>query len=221
MLGHSSDQHPWFQESRQSQTNAKADWYVWADPKSDGTPPNNWLSPFGGSAWAWESQRSQYYFHNFLESQPDLNLHHPDVREAQLNNVRFWLDLGVDGVRLDSVGFYFHDQRLRDNPSKGGCRTNQGGLAPNSPYGYQRHDHDSGQPEVSAFLRELRTVLDEYSGRTSLGEVSVADDAIGSMAEYTSDNDKLHMAYTFEPLGRVDDTRPYPLGDRGGGVAHR
>lgn len=200
VLGHSSDQHPWFQESRQNRTNAKASWYVWADPKLDGTPPNNWLSPFGGSAWTWDSRRSQYYFHNFLESQPDLNLHNPEVRRAQLSNLRFWLDLGVDGVRLDAVGFYFHDRQLRDNPQKGRNRPNQAGLGLNNPYSYQRHEHDNRQPENIGFLQELRTVLDEYAGRTSVGEV-FADDSIGAMAEYTSGNDKLHMAYTFELLG--------------------
>ena len=201
VLGHSSDQHPWFQESRQDRTNAKADWYVWADPKPDGTPPNNWLSPFGGCAWTWDPRRSQYYFHNFLESQPDLNLHHPDVRRAQLDNLRFWLDLGVDGVRLDAVGFYFHDPLLRDNPPTGQGESNRAGLAPDSPYGYQRHEYDSGQPETPGFLREVRVVLDAYPGRTSIGEV-FADDPIGAMATYTAGHDKLHMAYTFELLGQ-------------------
>ncbi len=116
VISHTSDQHPWFQESRQDRTNPKADWFVWADPKPDGTPPNNWLSIFGGSAWTFDSRRQQYYLHNFLTSQPDVNFHNPEARQAQLDNMRFWLDLGVDGFRLDTVNFYFHDAELRDNP---------------------------------------------------------------------------------------------------------
>ncbi|MDX1466171.1 MAG: alpha-amylase family glycosyl hydrolase, partial [Halomonas sp.] len=99
VLSHSSDRHAWFQESRQDRTNPKADWYVWADPKPDGTPPNNWMAAFSGRAWTFDARRRQYYLHNFLPSQPDLNFHHPDVREAQLDNLRFWLELGVDGFR--------------------------------------------------------------------------------------------------------------------------
>src|SRR5690606_33593830 len=94
VISHTSDQHPWFSESRQNRNNPRADWYVWADPKADGTPPNNWLSIFGGSAWTFDARRSQYYLHNFLTSQPDLNFHHPEVQQAQLDNMRFWLDLG-------------------------------------------------------------------------------------------------------------------------------
>ena len=117
VLSHSSDQMPFFQDSRSSKTSDKADWYVWADPKSDGSPPNNWLSMFGGSAWEWEPMRDQYYFHNFLISQPDFNLHNKDVQDWLLDSSRFWLDKGVDGFRLDTVNYYFHDQKLRDNPS--------------------------------------------------------------------------------------------------------
>ena len=100
VLSHTSIEHAWFRESRQDRSNPKADWYVWADPREDGTPPNNWLSLFGGGAWQWEPRREQYYLHNFLVDQPDLNFHHPDVQQATLDNVRFWLDRGVDGFRL-------------------------------------------------------------------------------------------------------------------------
>nr|AIA92125.1 alpha-amylase [uncultured Mesorhizobium sp.] len=100
VISHSSDQHPWFKESRSSRNNPKADWYVWADAKPDGTPPNNWLSIFGGSAWQWDTRRMQYYLHNFLAEQPDLNFHNKDVQDALLDVVRFWLDRGVDGFRL-------------------------------------------------------------------------------------------------------------------------
>ncbi|HEY9120026.1 MAG TPA: alpha-amylase family glycosyl hydrolase, partial [Marinobacter sp.] len=117
VISHTSDAHPWFEESRRSRDNPKADWFVWADPKPDGTPPNNWLSIFGGSAWAWDTRRGQYYLHNFLASQPDLNFHNPEVRQANLENMRFWLELGADGFRLDTVNFYFHNQSLADNPA--------------------------------------------------------------------------------------------------------
>ncbi|EQD65726.1 oligo-1,6-glucosidase, partial [mine drainage metagenome] len=118
VLSHTSIEHAWFRESRQSRDNPKADWYVWADAKPDGTPPNNWLSIFGGPAWTWEPRRQQYYLHNFLDAQPDLNFHNPMVRAAALDNVRFWLERGVDGVRLDAINFCFHDALLRDNPPK-------------------------------------------------------------------------------------------------------
>ena len=118
VLSHTSSEHDWFRESRESRDNPKADWYVWADAKADGSPPNNWLSIFGGVAWRWEPRRAQYYLHNFLASQPDLNFHNPELRLAVLDNVRFWLDKGVDGLRLDAINFCFHDRELRDNPAK-------------------------------------------------------------------------------------------------------
>jgi len=102
VLSHSADQHPWFTESRADKTNPKSDWYVWADAKPDGTPPNNWQSVFGGSAWTWDTRRCQYYLHNFLSSQPDLNFHNMQVQDALLEAVLFWLDRGVDGFRLDT-----------------------------------------------------------------------------------------------------------------------
>ena len=110
---HSSDAHPWFVESSASRGNPRADWYVWADPKPDGTPPNNWLASFGGPAWTWNAKRRQYYLHNFLPEQPDLNFWNPAVQEAVLDVARFWLDRGVDGFRLDVVNYYVHDRELR------------------------------------------------------------------------------------------------------------
>lgn len=118
VISHTSDQHPWFQTSRQDRDNDKADWYVWQDPAPDGTPPTNWLSVFGGSAWEWEPSRRQFYLHNFLNSQPDLNFHNPDVVKQVLDDMRFWLERGVDGFRLDTVNFYVHDAQLRDNPPR-------------------------------------------------------------------------------------------------------
>lgn len=201
VLSHSSDQHPWFEESRQSRDNPKADWYVWADPKSDGTPPNNWLSLFGGASWAWDSRRRQYYQRNFLESQPDLNFHNPEVRKAQLDNVKFWLDLGVDGFRLDVINFTFHSQGLEDNPeiADGESRTIQ--ASEDMPHSYQKHLYDITQPENLEFLRELRALLNRYPGRAAVGEIS-GNNQSGIMGQYTRGGDKLHMAYNFALLRR-------------------
>jgi alpha-glucosidase len=137
VISHSSDQHPWFVQSRSSKTNAKADWYVWADAKPDGTPPNNWLSIFGGSAWAWDPTRMQYYLHNFLTSQPDMNLHNPEVQDRLLDVVRFWLNRGVDGFRLDTINFYFHDTQLRDNPALAPERRNASTAPAVNPYNFR------------------------------------------------------------------------------------
>ena len=113
---HLSDRSAWFEESRQSKDNPKADWFVWADAKPDGSPPSNWQSVFHGPSWRWDARRQQYHLHNFLPEQPDLNVHHPQVQEALLEVARFWLDRGVDGFRLDAINFAMHDPQLRDNP---------------------------------------------------------------------------------------------------------
>ena len=208
VLSHSSDQHPWFVESRSSRDNPKADWYVWADPKPDGTPPNNWLSIFGGSAWQWDTRRRQYYLHNFLASQPDLNFHQPQVQEALLDTVRFWLDLGVDGYRLDTVNFYVHDKLLRDNPPRGEPQGNDPAVPASNPYAWQWHRHDKSQPENLEFLRRLRALVDRYPDTTMVGEIG-DDDGLARMAEYTSDGPdgqpRLHMAYCFDLLGNAHD----------------
>jgi len=179
---HTSSEHPWFEESRRSRDNPKADWYVWADAKEDGTPPNNWLSIFGGPAWQWEPRRRQYYLHNFLAVQPDLNFHHEGVADAVLENLRFWLDRGVDGFRLDSINFCFHDHLLRDNPAKPADQRVGRGFSPDSPYAYQRHQFNNTRPENLAFLARLRRLLDGYPDRVALGEVS-SEDSLATMAE--------------------------------------
>jgi alpha-glucosidase len=200
VLSHSSDQHPWFAESRSNLTNPKADWYVWADAQSDGTPPNNWLSIFGGSAWQWDTRRCQYYMHNFLTSQPDLNFHNVEVQDALLGTVKFWLDLGVDGYRLDTANFYFHDAQLRSNPPRGRPDGEDPAVNAVNPYGWQWHKHDKSQPENLTFLRRLRALLDQYPNTTMVGEIG-DDDGLARVAEYTSGGDKLHMAYCFDMLG--------------------
>ncbi|GAA5083044.1 alpha-glucosidase family protein [Lysobacter panacisoli] len=198
VLSHTSIEHAWFKESRESRDNPKADWYVWADAKPDGTPPNNWMSLFGGVAWQWEPRRGQYFLHNFLASQPDLNFHHPAVREATLDNVRFWLDRGVDGLRLDAINFCFHDAQLRDNPAKPPELRTGRGFSPDNPYAFQYHHYNNTQPENLVFLEELRALLDRYPGATTLGEIS-SEDSLATMAEYVNDR-HLHMGYSFELL---------------------
>ncbi|TCP40805.1 alpha-amylase family glycosyl hydrolase [Rhodovulum marinum] len=202
VLSHSSDQHPWFIESRASRDNPRADWYVWADPKPDGTPPNNWLSIFGGAAWAWDGAREQYYLHNFLASQPDLNLHCETVQDALLDVARFWLDRGVDGFRLDTINFYFADRQLRDNPPLPPDERNDN-IAPRvNPYNHQRHLHDKNQPENLDFLRRFRGVLDGY-GAVALGEIGDAQCDLELLGEYTSGGDKVQMCYAFDFLAKT------------------
>ncbi|RWR04977.1 alpha-amylase family glycosyl hydrolase [Paenirhodobacter populi] len=197
VLSHSSDRHPWFADSRQR--GAKADWYVWADPKPDGSPPNNWQSNFGGSAWEWAPGRGQYYLHNFLISQPDLNLRNPEVQDELLRVLRFWLDRGVDGFRLDAANSYIQDAHLRDNPP---ATPDTNRWPPVSTYDMQQHDHDKSQPETVGFLKRMRALTDEYEGRCLIAEVGdTPARALRLMADYTSGRDRLHMAYSFDMLG--------------------
>jgi len=196
VLSHTSSAHQWFVESRASRDNPRADWYVWADPKRDATPPNNWQSIFSGPAWEWEPRRQQYYFHNFLAAQPDLNFHNPAVQDALLDAVRFWLERGVDGFRLDTANFYFHDARLRDDPPD----PKMAGRPWQTPYSGLRHIHSKTQPENIAFLRRLRALCDRY-GAALVGEIGDEDRSLATMAEYTRGGDRLHMAYSFELLG--------------------
>lgn len=200
VLSHSSDKHPWFIESRRDKTNPRSDWYVWSDPKPDGTPPNNWLSIFGGPAWQWDARREQYYLHNFLTSQPDLNFHNPDVQDALLDATKFWLDRGVDGFRLDTINFYVHDKELRDNPALPPERRNAT-IAPSvNPYNHQEHLYSKNRPENLEFLKRFRALLDKYDARASVGEVGDAQYGLELMGEYTSGNERAHMCYAFELL---------------------
>ena len=204
VLSHTSDQHPWFLESQTGQGD-KADWYVWADAKPDGTPPNNWLSIFGGSAWQWHGGRMQYYLHNFLISQPDLNFHNPAVQDAVLDVERFWLERGVDGFRLDTINFYFADAQLRDNPALPPERRNNTIAPAVNPYNWQEHTYSKNQPENLEFLKKFRAVMEPY-GAAAVGEVGDAQHGLEIMADYTSGNDKVQMCYPFELLqpARID-----------------
>jgi alpha-glucosidase len=204
VLSHCSAEHPWFIESRASRDNPKADWFVWADAKPDGTPPNNWLSIFGGSAWQWDTRRQQYYLHNFLASQPDLNFHNPALQEAILGTVKFWLDMGVDGYRLDTANFYVHDKQLRNNPPRGKPTGEDPAVSAVNPYAWQWHKYDKSQPENLVFMQRLRQLVDQYPHTTMVGEIG-DDDGLARVAEYTRGGDKLHMAYCFDLLGNSKD----------------
>ncbi|MEX0317367.1 MAG: alpha-amylase family glycosyl hydrolase [Ruegeria sp.] len=209
VLSHTSDQHPWFRESRAGRDNAKHNWYVWADPQPDGTPPNNWLSIFGGSAWQWDTRREQYYLHNFLTSQPDLNFHCREVQDALLDVARFWLDMGVDGFRLDTINFYFHDKQLRSNPALPVSERNASIAPMVNPYNHQDHLYSKSQPENLAFLERLRALTDEHEDRACLGEVGDAQRGLEIMGEYTSGDKRMHMCYAFEFLEKRRITASY------------
>lgn len=193
VLAHTSDQHAWFRQSRQSRTGAKSDWYVWAEARPDGSPPSNWQSVFAGPAWTWDARRGQYYLHNFLPEQPQLNLHNPDVQDALLDVARFWLDRGVDGFRFDAINFAMHDPELTDNPPApaGGKRTR--------PFDFQSRVHNQSQPQIPAFLGRIRALMDLYPGRFSVAEV-VGDRAEAEMQAFTADDRHLNSAYGFSYL---------------------
>ncbi len=199
VLSHTSDQHEWFKASRLDRTNDKADWYVWADPQPDGSPPTNWHSHFGGPAWEFDPQRGQYYLHNFLTSQPDLNFHNPDVIDAILETCKFWLDAGLDGFRLDTVNYYFHDQKLRSNPP---AQTSGRQVMATDLYGMQNNIYNKTRPENVAFLERLRALTDQYDDIMMVGEVGeMGHRSIEIMGEYTTGTGRLHMAYSFAMLG--------------------
>ena len=190
---HTSDTHPWFAESRSGREGPRSDWYVWADPKPDGSPPNNWQSWFGGPAWSWDTRRRQYYLHAFLPTMPDLNFHCAEVQDELLRSARFWLDRGVDGLRLDAANQYFHDASLRDNPPAADV------AAADLPVLMQRHLHSANQPQTPLFLERVRALLDQYPATMSVAEIGGAD-PVARMIDYTRGR-RLHTAYSFALLG--------------------
>ncbi|MEJ0058601.1 MAG: alpha-glucosidase family protein [Terricaulis sp.] len=204
VYSHSSDAHAWFKESRDSRDNPKADWYVWADAKPDGAPPNNWQAMFGGPSWTWDARRNQYYLHNFLPSQPDLNVRNPAVQEALLETARFWLERGIDGFRLDVANFYVHDAELRDNAT---LALNH---PPARPHQFQRHLYDRTQPETLAFMARLRALLDSY-GAMAVGEIE-DEEPLKVQRDYTDGPDRLHTAYSFFLL-RMREATPAIIAD--------
>ena len=194
VYSHTSDEHPWFAESRSSRNNPKADWYVWADPKPDGSPPTNWQSVFGGPAWTWDARRGQYYMHNFLTSQPQINGHHPDVQNALLNVARFWLDRGVDGFRIDALNFMMHDPQLRDNPP-----APQTDKQRSRPFDFQIRQYNQSHADIPAFIARIREVTDSYDAIFTVAEVG-GDEAETEMKAFTQGEDHLNSAYGFNFL---------------------
>ncbi|MCK1598498.1 alpha-amylase family glycosyl hydrolase [Bradyrhizobium sp. 164] len=188
---HTANDHAWFVESRSSRDNAKADWYVWADPAENGGPPNNWLSRFGGSAWEWCETRGQYYYHSFLVEQPDLNWRNPQVRAAIADVMRFWLDRGVDGFRVDASAVLIKDELLRDNPPN----PDAGGKPP--PQRLTPVFTDD-RPETMQCIEDIRNVIDEYPGRLLCGEVQGKTDRIGHF--YGNHRPRLHLPLNFALL---------------------
>jgi alpha-glucosidase len=193
---HSAAEHAWFQQSRQSHDNARADWYVWADARADGSPPSNWQSWMGGPTWSWEPRRQQYYLHNFLPSMPDLNLHNPQVQDAVLDVGRFWFARGVDGLRLDTANYYCHDPEFKDNPPQ------PAGRRASVPAAMQQHLYNICQPQTLPFLQRVRAMCEEFKGRMTVAEIG-SQDNLARMIEYTRGNKRLHTAYSFVLLGEL------------------
>ncbi|MCU0947459.1 MAG: alpha-glucosidase family protein [Porphyrobacter sp.] len=194
VYSHTSDEHAWFRESRQDRTNPKADWYVWADPKPDGAPPSNWQSVFGGSAWQWDGPRKQYYLHNFLTSQPDLNVHNRQVQDALLQVTRFWLARGVDGFRLDALNFTMHDPQLRDNPPSGLPLEQV-----TRPFDMQVKQFNQSHADIPHFLERIRAVIDEFPARFTVAEVG-GPEPLAEMKAFTHGGKRLDSAYNFDFL---------------------
>ena len=187
---HTSDEHPWFVESRSSRVNPKRDWYLWRDPAPDGGPPNNWLSHFGGPAWTFDEKTGQYYLHQFVKQQPDLNYRNPDVVTAILDVMRFWLDRGVDGFRVDVIGLMMKDPEFRDeplNPAWNGVK----------PFDSLLHIYTANLPEVHDLIRQMRAVLDSYDERMMVGETYLPNDKL--MVYYGSaDMLECHLPFNFQ-----------------------
>lgn len=194
VFSHTSDQHPWFKESRADRSNPRADWYVWADARADGSPPSNWQSVFGGPAWTWDARRGQYYLHNFLPEQPDLNVHLPEVQDALLACARFWLERGVDGFRIDAIDYAMHDPALTDNPP---ARPN--GRLQTRPIDFQQARHNKSHPDIVRFIERIRALVDDYGGRFTVAEVG-GEDGEPAMKQFIAGDRRFHTAYGFNFL---------------------
>lgn len=193
VVNHTSHLHPWFIESRASKDNPKRDWYIWRDG-INGEPPNNWMAAFGGRAWEWDSETGQYYLHSFLKEQPDVNWRNERLKKAIFGEIRYWLDRGVDGFRLDVVNQFVKDDRFRSNPFTIGPRPR--------PYDMQRHLYDRNRPELHGILREFRALLDRYHERMSVGEINAEPpgDPVLAASYLGSGDDELHLAFDFSLL---------------------
>ena len=201
MPNHTSDQHPWFQESRSSKLHPKRDWYVWRDAKPDGSPPNNWESEFGGPAWTFDEVAGQYYYHAYLKEQPDLNWRNPDVEQAMCDVLRFWFDRGVDGFRVDAIHHLHEDEEDRDNPPNPNWRP---GMAPKRRW-LQIRTID--QPGVHASIKAMRRVADAYADRVMIGEAYLPIDRL--MAYYGADLTGFHLPFNFHLIST--DWKPKPV----------
>jgi len=196
---HTSDQHPWFAESRSSRQSAKRDWYVWRDAKPDGGLPNNWPSHFGGPAWEWDAATQQYYLHSFLKEQPDLNWRNPETKAAMFDAVRFWLERGVDGFRLYVAHYFMKDPDLRDNPPA--PQPSTASYKQINEYDKFLHINDKGHPDAHQVFREFRALLDSYEAmrpRYSVGEIHIFD--WREWVKYYGQLDELHMPFNFALL---------------------
>lgn len=191
VVNHTSNQHPWFIESASDPGSPKADWYLWQDPPSGQDRPNNWQSYFGGTGWSYHSDRQQFYFHTFNENQPDLNWQNQEVRAAVYDIVRFWLERGVDGFRLDASSVYSKDPYFRDNPMKYGASNK-------NDYHNYHHLYDKNLPANHQIIREIRAIVDEYSDRVLIGETFIDNRLYDSVVFHGVSNDELHLPITFE-----------------------
>ncbi|MCW8193776.1 DUF3459 domain-containing protein [Proteobacteria bacterium 005FR1] len=191
---HTSDQHPWFLESASSTSNPKRNWYIWSDPAPDGGPPNNWISEFAGSAWEWHEGTQQYYYHAFLKEQPDLNWRHPEVRAAFYQTMRFWLDKGVDGFRVDVMWHMIKDEHLRNNPHNPDYDPER-----DSPYHEVIPVYSADQPEVHNVVREMRLVVDEYKNRLLIGEIYLPIEKL--VTYYGNEESEAHLPFNFQLIG--------------------
>lgn len=198
---HTSDEHPWFIESKSSRENPKRDWYIWRDAKSDGSPPNNWVSMFGGKAWTWDATTEQYYLHLFHSKQPDLNWRNSEVITGMKDVLRFWLERGVDGFRMDVVGFIIKDEILRDNP------LSSPNIDPTSlnEWGQLHHQYDIDQPEVHEIIQEFRSLHDDY-GAVTIGEIW-AEPRSRWVEYYGESLDGLHLPFNFDLLNKAWDAQ--------------
>jgi alpha-glucosidase len=196
---HSSDQHAWFRESRSSRDNPKRDWYIWRDPAPGGGPPNNWLSCFGGSAWQYDEPTGQYYYHAFLPEQPDLNWRNPRVADAMLNVLRFWLDRGVDGFRVDVLWHLVKDAQFRDNPPNPNWREGM------DPFQALIPLHTTDQPEVHGIIHRMRNLFDEYAERVLIGEIYLPVERL--VQYYGADLRGAHLPFNFQLINAKWDAR--------------
>jgi alpha-glucosidase len=195
---HTSDEHPWFVESRSSRGNPRRDWYLWQDPAPGGGPPNNWQSVFGGGAWEWDAPTQQYYYHAYLREQPDLNWRNPEVREAMLDVLRFWLERGVDGFRVDALRQLVKDEHLRDNPPNPDRHAR-------SPYDELLPVYSADRPEVHEAVREMRGVLEEYGDRLLIGELYLPIDRL--VTYYGENNSGVHLPFNFHLISTPCNAR--------------